>query len=642
MDSGLQPGPLREPPELLRIFPYREIRKPQLELMLSVRRALEEGLPLVAEGPTGMGKTVALLCGILSSPGREGSRLIYCSRTHAQLDRVVEELRFLSSRLDAPGMSLRGRREMCLHPLLRRFTSGAGEAAHVCTVLRRERRCEFFLRWGRRGEDLLSEFWGKQVTAGELLRRCGKEGVCPYELSRGLMPGMRVVACSYLYLLDPSIRPPFLKGLGEDLSRLVLVFDEAHNLPELAVELASERLGLGSLSRAEREAEELEDERAAELCSGVEEVLEELARGLAEGEERVLGEGELEERLEGRLGGVEGAGEHLLEAGEEMVLLRVREGRAPRSHLRAAGRFLLRVEETRGRRDFMRVISVQGGAPVVEVQALDPRSLTLPLWREAGAVICVSGTLSPLEAYANVVGLPSSLKLRCSSPFPPQNVLVLVVRGVTTRERERGPDMYRRMVRALLEVETATPGNVGVFAASYEVLQGLLEAGLREALTKPLLVEERESSSEENDRRIREFKSWAERGGAVLLGVMGGRNAEGGDFPGHQMDSVVAVGIPYAPPSGRLERTVEYWETQFPGLGRRYGYYLPAHRRLAQAAGRAHRLLSDRAAIVFLDERVASPFVRKSLPGWMEERMERVEEGRIRERLEGFFGGREG
>jgi DNA excision repair protein ERCC-2 len=108
------------------------------------------------------------------------------------------------------------------------------------------------------------------------------------------------------------------------------------------------------------------------------------------------------------------------------------------------------------------------------------------------------------------------------------------------------------------------------------------------------------------------------------------------------MDSVVAVGIPYAPPSGRLERTVEYWETQFPGLGRRYGYYLPAHRRLAQAAGRAHRLLSDRAAIVFLDERVASPFVRKSLPGWMEGRMERVEEGRIRERLEGFFGGREG
>ncbi|TDA31818.1 MAG: DNA repair helicase, partial [Hadesarchaea archaeon] len=71
--------------------------------------------------------------------------------------------------------------------------------------------------------------------------------------------------------------------------------------------------------------------------------------------------------------------------------------------------------------------------------------------------------------------------------------------------------------------------------------------------------------------------------------------------------------------------------------GRRYGYYLPAHRRLAQAAGRAHRLLSDRAAIIFLDERVFSPFVRGSLPGWMAERLRRVGEGELRKRLEEFF-----
>ncbi|MEM2866070.1 MAG: helicase C-terminal domain-containing protein [Candidatus Hadarchaeales archaeon] len=638
MDSGLQPSPLRDYPELLSIFPYREIREPQLELMVAVRRAMGESTPLVAEGPTGMGKTVALLCGLLSSPELEGVKVVYCSRTHGQLDRVVEELRTLSSRLDAPGMSLRGRREMCLHPLLRRFTSGAGEAAHLCTVLRKEGRCQFFDRLERKGEELVSEFSGDQVTAGELLARCKEEGLCPYEISRGLMPEMRVVACSYLYLLDPSIRPPFLKGLGAGLPELAVVFDEAHNLPELAVELASERLVLGSLLQGEREASELEDGEAEEFCSVMEEVLGELSRGLREGEERVLEGGELEEEMRRRLGGAREAGEHLLEAGERMVLLRLREGRAPRSHLRAVGRFLLWVAETAGRKEFLRIVSVRGdGTPVLEVQALDPRFLTLPVFERARAVVCTSGTLSPLEAYADVVGLPSSLKLRCSSPFPPGNVLALVVRGVTTREQSRGPGMYRRMVKAILEVEAATPGNVGVFTASYEVLEGLLKEGLEEGLSKPLLVEERESSSEENDRKIREFKSCAERGGAVLLGVMGGRNAEGGDYPGHQMDSVVAVGIPYAPPSKRLERTVEYWEDQFPGLGRRYGYYLPAHRRLAQAAGRAHRLLSDRAAIVFLDERVFSPFVRGSLPGWMAERLRRVEEGELRRRLEEFF-----
>jgi len=620
-------------PRGLEIFPYPEVRRPQLELMAYVDRALRESVALVAEGPTGMGKTVALLCGLLSSPELEGKKVVYCSRTHAQLDRVVEELEALSPRLDVPGMSVRGRREMCLHPVLREHASGAAEAAHLCSLLRREGRCEFF----RPGWELVGEFWGRRVRAGELLRRCREEGVCPYEVSRRLMPGMKVVACSYLYLLDPSIRPSFLKGLGADLPSLALVFDEAHNLPELAVELASERMTLTSLSRAEREGRELGDRLAEELCSEVREAVERLAGGLAEGEERVLGEGELEGELEERLGRVGEAGEHLLRAGEELLLLRMREGRIPRSHLRAAGRFLLWLEETRGREDFMRVVSVQGGVPAVEVQALDPRFLTLPLWREAAAVFCVSGTLSPLEAYADVVGLPSPLRLRCSSPFPPEHVLALVVRGVTTKETSRGPEMYKKMVRILAEVEAATPGNVGIFAASYEVLEGL-EVGLRKVLRRPLLVEERESSSEENERRIREFKSWAERGGAVLLGVMGGRNAEGGDFPGHQMDSVAVVGIPYAPPSQRLERVVEYWERQFPGKGKEYGYYLPAHRRLAQAAGRAHRLLQDRAAILFLDERVASPFVRRSLPSWIRERMEKVGEGEVRERLERFFG----
>ncbi|MEM2427454.1 MAG: helicase C-terminal domain-containing protein, partial [Candidatus Hadarchaeales archaeon] len=594
MDSSLQPRPLREYPELLSIFPYREIREPQLELMVAVRRAVERSVPLVVEGPTGMGKTVALLCGLLSSPELRGVKIVYCSRTHGQLDRVVEELRMLSSRLNVPGLSLRGRREMCLHPLLRRFTSGAGEASHLCTVLRKEGRCEFFREWEERGEELLPEFLGEQVKAGELLRRCREEGLCPYEISKHLMPSMRVVACSYLYLLDPSIRPPFLRSLGAGLPELAVVFDEAHNLPELAVELASDRLTLNSILQAKREARELEDGEAEEICSRMEEAMGELSRGLGEGEERILEEGELEERMEKKVGGWEGAGELLLEAGERMLLLKLREGKAPRSYLRGMGKFLLQLGMTRKRRDFMRIVSVgEGGVPVLEVQALDPRYLTSPVLEGVKVAICTSGTLSPLEAYADVVGLPHSLKLRCSSPFPPENVLALVVRGLTTREQNRGPEMYGRMVKAIVQVEGATPGNVGVFTASYEVLEGLLEAGLREALSKPLIVEERECSSEENERKIREFKAYAEKGGAVLLGVMGGRNAEGGDYPGHQMDSVVAVGIPYAPPSQRLERTIGYWEEQFPGLGRRYGYYLPAHRRLAQAAGRAHRLLSD-------------------------------------------------
>jgi DNA excision repair protein ERCC-2 len=102
---------------------------------------------------------------------------------------------------------------------------------------------------------------------------------------------------------------------------------------------------------------------------------------------------------------------------------------------------------------------------------------------------------------------------------------------------------------------------------------------------------------------------------------MGGRNAEGEDFPGNEMNAVVLVGIPYAQPTASIEAQVRYYTTVFPTKGRYYGYYLPAHRKLSQGAGRAHRLLTDRAAIVFLDERVAQPFVRKDVAQWIRSEM---------------------
>jgi DNA excision repair protein ERCC-2 len=202
----------------------------------------------------------------------------------------------------------------------------------------------------------------------------------------------------------------------------------------------------------------------------------------------------------------------------------------------------------------------------------------------------MSGTLAPLEAYRDVVGLSADAEMaRYPSPFPAENVLALVVKGVTTKETYRAQGMYKKMAERIAEAAEATPANVGVFAASYKVLQGLLDAELAERVKKPLLMEARESSSSKNDRLIKDFKSRAERGGAVLLGVQGGRNSEGGDFPGDQMNAVIVVGIPYGKPTKRTEMMTKYYESQFPGKGKFYGYYLPAHRRMCQAAGRAHR-----------------------------------------------------
>ena len=282
------------------------------------------------------------------------------------------------------------------------------------------------------------------------------------------------------------------------------------------------------------------------------------------------------------------------------------------------------------------------GSPTIklEIQALDSRIITQPVIDGAYSTINMSGTLAPLEAYRDVVGLPADTVLaHYPSPFPAENVLALVVKGVTTKETFRAREMYEKMVAKIAEVVKATPANVGIFAASYNVLQGLLDAGLAKHVSKPLFTEERVTSSSKNDRLIKNFKAHAKRGGAVLLGVQGGRNSEGGDFPGDQMNAVIVVGIPYGKPTKRTETLIKYYESQFPGKGKLYGYFLPAHRRMCQAAGRAHRLVTDKAAVIFMDWRVSTAFVKPSLPSWLRDRLDLVADqpGALTKCLQNFF-----
>ncbi|MEM2289508.1 MAG: ATP-dependent DNA helicase [Candidatus Hadarchaeales archaeon] len=614
------------------LFPYPEIRPAQLELMRAAREIIDSGGHLVVEGPTGMGKTVALLCSLLSSPRVDEYKVVYCCRTHKQMDRVIEELRAMKARITA--LSMRGKREMCLNRLMR-FVPSASEAAQVCAILKRRGKCEFFERRG--SSRVLREFFDRPVTAGEILSVCRREELCPYELAKELLGEARLAAVSYLYILDPSIRGGFLQEIGERLENLVIVFDEAHNLPATASEIASDRLTSTSISLAVREAEEAGEKKLSRELTGWFRFLQGFA-----GE--IFGEKEGEKLLEGRevLNGLEAPAElaeRAEEVGENILWKRVEEGRAPRSHLRHLSSFLALWVESCGMEEYLHILSKRRAQFSLELSVLDPRIITQEIW-DCWASVSMSGTLAPLEAYRDLVGLPSTARLlELPSPFPEENVLCLATEGVTTKEEFRLPQMYQKINEKLAEICEEVPANVGIFTASYEVLRGLVEAGLEKRIRKPLLVEAPEMSSAENDELVGSFKSFARKGGAVLLGVMGGRNSEGGDFPGDEMNAVVLVGIPYAPPDARLEAAIGYYEKQFPKKGKFYAYYLPAHRKLCQAAGRAHRLVTDRAAVIFLDRRVLTRFVASSLPSWLRRKLERVpdKKGELGRRLREFF-----
>jgi DNA excision repair protein ERCC-2 len=206
--------------------------------------------------------------------------------------------------------------------------------------------------------------------------------------------------------------------------------------------------------------------------------------------------------------------------------------------------------------------------------------------------------------------------------------------------KQRTRNMYKKLADRITEVVRYTPANVGIFTVSYGVLESLLEAGLEETIDKPLFAEHRDMASRDNDQLVNLFKSHAKRGGAVLLGVQGGRSSEGADYPSDTMNSVVVVGVPYAKPTPRTSAQVRYYETRFPKHGREYGYVLPALKKASQAAGRPIRTLEDHGAIVFLDYRFATQYCQRYLPLWIRRGMKTLPDidGVIAKELMQFFG----
>jgi DNA excision repair protein ERCC-2 len=299
------------------------------------------------------------------------------------------------------------------------------------------------------------------------------------------------------------------------------------------------------------------------------------------------------------------------------------EGKNPRSYIHAMGEFLLKWHDTIDDDAFINVAShyftkENNKTAKLEIVALDPAKITEPIFASTYANVIMSGTLQPLEAYARITRLPqSTVRFLAPSPFAKEHVFSAVSCGVTTSMEKRTPKMYKIMIERINEVVNSTPTNTGVFAASFQVLNQLLEAGLEDSLLKPLFHERRGMTSKANEKLVQDFKVCGCKGGAVFLGVQGGRTSEGVDFPGNQMDSVIVVGVPYAEPTPRVKAQIDYYEKCFPGLGREYGYILPAMKKASQAAGRPIRTLEDKGAIVFLDYRFSTNYCRNFLPSWI-------------------------
>lgn len=211
--------------------------------------------------PTGTGKTITLLSLItsyqLAHP--EVGKLIYCTRTVPEMEKVLAELRELiayrskyfqegkSPKILALGLS--SRKNLCIHP--RVAEEGSRESVDAkCMRLTapwvRERAsaasnddhnivdvelCDWYEGLDEAGAD--GRLDAGVYTLHDVRAVGRRKKWCPYFLARHMLAFANVIVFNYQYMIDPKVSQMVSREMEKES---VVVFDEAHNIDNVCIE----------------------------------------------------------------------------------------------------------------------------------------------------------------------------------------------------------------------------------------------------------------------------------------------------------------------------------------------------------------------------------------------------------------------
>jgi DNA excision repair protein ERCC-2 len=589
------------------LFPYLRVRDGQRALLHDVRSALEARKVLLAHAPTGIGKTAAVLAAALEFSRARGKTVFFLTSRQTQHKVALRTLRDMGRASGPPArtVDLVSKQSMCPRP---ERPEHSGAFYEWCSHLCETKRCKYFLKSADRAKE---EILGRILDVEDSVKSSARLGVCPHKAALEAAREAEVVVCDYNALFDPSNGT--LDRLGLNPGDLVVVVDEAHNLPQRIRDSAGGRITHALLADAENELEALDKE----LGFGVQMLLKSF--------EAVLGKAKDGAQAEVSQDDLTGA---LVKALSSSLTPKTYDQFAAEI-LAASRRIVAKVEGRSAALDLAEFLNAwkqpprdtlrladKTDVPSLAITLLDPAIVAGPIFAQFHAAVLMSGTLYPMSLSADLLGIPEERRVLESypSPFLSAHRPVLLLRGVSTRYKDRGTEMFDKIAAGIRATCRSTTGNVAVFFPSYKLRDDIGDR-LPHRLKADLIVERRDMTKGEKDRLVGQLIRDRGKGGALLLCVMGGSFSEGVDFYGGILQAVVVVGLPLAPPSKEVDVLVDYFDRKAgPGKGETYAYLNPAITRVLQAAGRLIRSEEDRGVVVLMDERLEQARYQRLLP----------------------------
>ena len=640
-------------------------REGQLEMIQGCIDTLVEGGAHLASAPTGVGKTAAALAAAIeyAKSCEERKTIMFLTPRQSQHKIVVDTVRKINERKNADKLSLVdmiGQSGMCVEPFA---DTGGALFSMLCSKHRKSRQCRPWLTNTPTFEQrILSDplHVHELVQLSKIHRENGeKRQTCPWKAARNAARKADIVVCDYNHLFIEEVRNASLKAMELSLDDIIVIVDEAHNLPDRVRKGMERKLTLTMVRNASMELEEhlgnLEKSAlvndsagaAVDLKSWSFMVCKEFRRIMTREFKRltkVLGD---EKEIKIQASSILKLIEEAFDATAAIASQSTLAGGAPMSTPDKALRLptfkmMLETNETDvddgadnepSAHQLANLLSVmikfgestalclafdgEGRDGRIITNLLDAGLVSGPIFDKLHGSILMSGTLDPPHMFADLLSIPKTSRGESvhPSPFEKGRRPILVAEDVTTKYTERGEENTRKIQNHIIQLVENTPGNIAIFAPSYKLIEEYFEhlytPGVRQ------LLESRTWSKEDIGDLLVTLEDSKSTGKRVIIGgVFNGKLSEGIDYKGGMLDAIVCIGIPNAPPSVLQKALGEYIKEKFGQRNFwRYANSQPAVNSILQAMGRPIRAMGDRALILLLDKRNLGRPYEECYPG---------------------------
>lgn len=596
-------------------FPYK-FREGQKDFLNFILSNIENG-GVCLNAATGFGKTPAILAALL--PHAMDHPIIWAVRTGNETDRPIEELKIINEKKGSEffGLSYRGKRDMCL---LARDLEKEMDYNDVSFLCKSTKECEYDFDYID-----VEEFLKEPMLYSEILKICKDKKICPYKVQRYLLPYADVVSLNYNYIIHDGMSWAIRREVPFEQSYLVV--DEAHNLQYACMNLNSDRITSGTISNAIKEIKKFDAKDIEGFISAMKEEMMKIHKEMDSNEK------EFDVTNFMKIFRNDDKFNSIHKYGMKIRRKQLKKGKRPRSSLYHLSNFWLNAIEN---------IDIEGIAFIkrkerkkLAIEMWDMRSSVIlqEKWKDFKGCIYCSGTLNPIKAFAETIGLEKYNDKSFHFPYQKKKIKSLITRNLSTKGEKLRKEMAENYIEVVKNFIKIMDANVAIFSSSYRIQKSLLKNGLKEIIEnegKEFFLEIEGMSGDRARRVLDNFKNSDGKG--VLCATASGRFAEGADFPGKDLEGIFLVGIPFDRMNMKTRLYLDYYEKLYgKKKGNYYAYVVPALRRASQSLGRALRSKEDGAFFVCGDERYQRFF--NLLPDFVRETAEIVEPREIPEKI---------